>query len=223
MSAVGSASMSARSCSNLPPRMPLPTMLRKASTRVFDRSMTRCLKSSKLRQPAHAGVGHRRDADAQREAVGVDAVVAGVGAALARAGEDVGVDVDEAGRHVQARRHRSSSARRRDSIFASTAAIFPSAMATSRTALILLRGSMTCPPRSSRSYFFCCAGGAGGCAEPGSPWTDDPASTCARRPVSQPTASTRQPQISHQPLRAARRVAVHVAPRYSPMSRVPAI
>jgi len=31
---------------------PLPTMLRKAKTRVLDRSMTRCLKSSKFRQPA---------------------------------------------------------------------------------------------------------------------------------------------------------------------------
>ena len=31
--------------------MPLPTMFRKASTRVFDRSMIRSLKSSKLRQP----------------------------------------------------------------------------------------------------------------------------------------------------------------------------
>ena len=53
MSAVGLASMSLSSCSNFPPRMPLPTMLRKARMRVLDRSMTRSLKSSKLRQPAH--------------------------------------------------------------------------------------------------------------------------------------------------------------------------
>jgi hypothetical protein len=31
--------------------MPFPTMLRKASTLVFERSMTRVLKSSKFRQP----------------------------------------------------------------------------------------------------------------------------------------------------------------------------
>ena len=48
----GTAAMSARSCSHGPPRMPLPTMLRKASTRVFERSMTRALNSSKLRHPA---------------------------------------------------------------------------------------------------------------------------------------------------------------------------
>ncbi len=48
----GTASMSSRSCSQGPPRMPLPTMFRKASTRVFERSMTRVLNSSKLRQPA---------------------------------------------------------------------------------------------------------------------------------------------------------------------------
>ena len=52
MSAVGAACMSARSCSQASPRMPLPTILMKASTRVFARSMTRDLKSSKLRQPA---------------------------------------------------------------------------------------------------------------------------------------------------------------------------
>ena len=38
-------------------------------------------------------------------------------------------------------------------MFAATAAIFPPAIATSRTALVPLFGSMTCPPRSSRSYF----------------------------------------------------------------------
>src|SRR5262245_27198575 len=34
-----------------------------------------------------------------------------------------------------------------------TAAILPAAMATSRTAFVPLRGSMTCPPRRTRSYF----------------------------------------------------------------------
>jgi hypothetical protein len=41
-------------------------------------------------------------------------------------------------------------------ILAATAATFPFAMATSRTALIWFRASMTCPPFSRRSY-FCCA------------------------------------------------------------------
>ena len=65
--------------------------------------MMRCLKSSKFRQPDAAGVGDGGDADAQREAVGIEAVVAGVGSALAGAGEDVDVDVDEPGRDVEAR------------------------------------------------------------------------------------------------------------------------
>jgi hypothetical protein len=52
MSAVGFGSMSSRFCSNVPPRMPLPTMFSRARTRVRERSITRSLKSSKLRQPA---------------------------------------------------------------------------------------------------------------------------------------------------------------------------
>ena len=63
--------------------------------------MMRSLKSSKLRQPDAAGVGDGGHADAEREAVGIDAVVAGVGSALAGAGEDVDVDVDQAGRDVE--------------------------------------------------------------------------------------------------------------------------
>src|SRR4029453_15470257 len=39
------------------------------------------------------------------------------------------------------------------SIRGAIAAIFPPAMATSRTALVPLRGSMTCPPRKRTSYF----------------------------------------------------------------------
>src|SRR6266699_466612 len=41
-------------------------------------------------------------------------------------------------------------------MLAATAAIFPFAMATSRTALILFLGSMRWPPFKRRSY-FCCA------------------------------------------------------------------
>ena len=50
-----------------------------------------------------AGIGHRRDANAERETVGIHAVVAGIRAGLAGAGVDVGVDVDQAGRDVQPR------------------------------------------------------------------------------------------------------------------------
>ena len=65
--------------------------------------MTRSLKSSKLRQPAQPASATVVTPDAQREAVRVDAVVAGVGALLAGARVDVDVDVDEAGGHVEAR------------------------------------------------------------------------------------------------------------------------
>ena len=50
-----------------------------------------------------AGVGHGRDARAEREAVGIDAVVARVRTPFAGAGEDVHVDVDKPGRDVQPR------------------------------------------------------------------------------------------------------------------------
>ena len=49
-----------------------------------------------------AGIGDGRHADAEGVAVRVEAVIAGVRAALAGAGVDVGVDVDQAGSHVEA-------------------------------------------------------------------------------------------------------------------------
>ncbi len=55
MSAVGFTSMSVRSCSYLPPALPRPTMLMKASTRVLERSITMSFMCSKLRQPAPPG------------------------------------------------------------------------------------------------------------------------------------------------------------------------
>ena len=184
--------------------------------------MTRALKSSKLRQPGAAGVDHRRDADAEREAVGIDAVVAGVRAALAGAGVDVHVDVDEAGRDVQARDVDGLEARPPGSIFAATAAILPAAMATSRTALMLFFGSMTCPPRSSRSYFGRGGGrlpAAGGVAcgdggEPAAPAIEQHRH-CAQESREH---AHRQPRLP-----ATWRFAVHVAARYSPMSSVPDI
>ena len=60
-----SASMSARSCSNVPPRMPWPTMLRNASTRVRERSMTRVLEVLEVAPAGAAGVDHGRHADAE--------------------------------------------------------------------------------------------------------------------------------------------------------------
>ena len=95
--------------------------------------MTRSLKSSKLRQPAQPASATVVTPDAEREAVGIDAVVAGVGLALAGAGVHVHVDVDEPRRHVQpgdVHRLQASAG----SIVAATAATLPSTMATSRTA-----------------------------------------------------------------------------------------
>ena len=52
--------------------------------------------------PARAArIGDRGHAHAKREAVGIDAVVAGVGVALAGAGEHVHVNIDQPRRHVQ--------------------------------------------------------------------------------------------------------------------------
>ena len=75
---------------------------------------------------------------------------------------------------------------------------------------------MTWPPRSSRSYFGPAAGGCAGCCarqgeQPG------PARISEHRPATTPSRLVISPSA---PLR---RVAVHVAPRYSPMSSVPVI
>ena len=94
--------MSVTSCSYREPRMPWPTMLRNAKTRVRERSMTEPLEVIEVAPAGAAGVGHGRHARTEREAVGIDAVVAGIRPPLARAGEDVHVDVDQARRHVEA-------------------------------------------------------------------------------------------------------------------------
>ena len=60
-----------------------------------------------------AGVGDGRHAGAEREAVGIDAVVARVGPSFAGARVDVRVDVHQARRHVQAGRVDGPGARRR--------------------------------------------------------------------------------------------------------------
>ena len=49
-----------------------------------------------------AGVGHGRHAAAKRQVVGINAALARIRIALAGAGEDVHVDIDEPGRHVKA-------------------------------------------------------------------------------------------------------------------------
>ena len=59
-------------------------------------------------------------------------------------------------------------------IAGATSAIFPAAIATSRTASTPLRASMTCPPLSSRSYLGV---DAGACGRTG------PAATAARTPA----------------------------------------
>ena len=48
-----------------------------------------------------AGVGDGRHTNPEGEAIGIDAVVAGVRTSLASAGVDVRMDIDQAGRHVQ--------------------------------------------------------------------------------------------------------------------------
>ncbi len=79
-------------------------MLRKARTRVRDRSMTRWREVLEVAPAGAAGVGDGGHPDAEGEPVRIDAVVAGVGILLAGPGEDVDVDVDQAGRHVEPRR-----------------------------------------------------------------------------------------------------------------------
>ena len=114
--------------------------------------MIRCLEVLEVAPAGAAGVGHGRDARAEREAVGIDAVVARVGPPLAGAGEDVHMDVDQSRRDVQSPATSTVLNAFAGSISGATAAILPPRMATSRTALILFLGSMTWPPRSSRSY-----------------------------------------------------------------------
>ena len=77
-----------------------PTMFRNAKTRVRDAVDDPRLEILEVPPAGAAGVGHGRDARAEREAIGIDAVVAGVGPPLAGAGEDVHVDVDQARRDV---------------------------------------------------------------------------------------------------------------------------
>jgi hypothetical protein len=74
-------------------------MLRKARLRSADDAIVELLEIA----PARASrVGDRGDTRAQRERIGVDAIVAGIRPALACAGEDVHVNVDQAGRDNQA-------------------------------------------------------------------------------------------------------------------------
>ena len=83
--------------------MPTPTMLRKAVTRVFERSMTRRLKSSKVRHPelpASATVVTQLRSVKSSGATLQVAPAVGVGLL---AGVGVHVDVDEAWRDIQSR------------------------------------------------------------------------------------------------------------------------
>ena len=64
--------------------------------------MMRSLKSSKLLQPEEPASTMVVTPDSQREAVGIETVVAGVGSALAGAGEDVDVNVHQSRRDVVA-------------------------------------------------------------------------------------------------------------------------
>ena len=66
--------------------------------------MMRSLKSVEAPPARGSGIDDGGDARSQREAVGIEAVVAGVGSALARSGVDVDVNVHEPRRDVVARR-----------------------------------------------------------------------------------------------------------------------
>src|SRR5205814_8606357 len=54
--------------------------------------------------PRRSGIGDGGDAGPQREAVRIQAVVAGVGSTLGRSGVHVNVNVDESGRYVESGR-----------------------------------------------------------------------------------------------------------------------
>ena len=101
ISAVGFGSMSSRFCSTGSPPIPLPTIFSSASTRVCERSITRSLKSGKLRQPELPASTTVVTPAAKRESVGIDAVVAVVSAAPAGARVDVHMDIHQAGRDIQ--------------------------------------------------------------------------------------------------------------------------
>src|SRR5688500_156864 len=107
--------------------------------------------------------------------------------------------------------------------FSPTAAILPAAIATSRTALILLRASTTCPPRRRRSYF---AGAAGACSaerDRGTGTRDREKGTRTTDKAPRPTHASTRFFMRQLLLALVRRVAVHVAPRYSPISSAPPI
>ncbi len=112
-----------------------------------------------------AGVGHGGHAGAQREVVGIDAVLARVGIAFAGAGENVHVDIDEPG--VTYRPLTSTVLKAvAGSILGATAAILRSRMATiadrtdlvpgiddvapSQQEVILLAGHARCPQATAR-------------------------------------------------------------------------
>ncbi len=146
ISAVGFAAMSWRSCSNLPPRMPWPTMFRKARTRVVGAIDDALLEVFEVAPSGSADIDDRRYARAGRDDVRVDAVVAGVRSSLAGAGVHMRVNVDQAGADEQPAGHRPFSRHPPDRSSARSPRSFLPAIATSLTAVMPFRGSMTWPP-----------------------------------------------------------------------------
>ena len=100
--AVSFASMSARFCSTGPPFMPDPTMLMKARTRVRDAIDHLFLELREIPPSRPARIHQRRLAAPEGVRVGLHGAV-GVAQirVLLGAEEHVGVDVDEAGHHVE--------------------------------------------------------------------------------------------------------------------------
>ena len=93
MSAVGFTSMSV--LLGLPPALPRPTMLIKASTRVCDRSITMSFMCSKLRHPDPPG-STIVDTARKAEAVGKHHAVVGAESLADRGPVDVRVEIDRA-------------------------------------------------------------------------------------------------------------------------------
>ena len=95
IAAVACASMSFVFCSTLPPPIPLPTMFNIDSTRVLERSIIRCLKSSKFRHTGTACVNNRGHSCPKHVRIGIDAAVTSEGIGNPGSRVYVNVDVDE--------------------------------------------------------------------------------------------------------------------------------
>ena len=168
--------------------------------------MTRVLEVLEVAPARAAGVGHGRHPDAQREAVGVEAVVARVRALLARAREDVNVDVDEARASRRGRETSTTLNASAGSIFAAHGGDLPARDGHVAHGAEAVLGVDDVPAAQQQVVLRLRRRSTERGEEPDR----------ARRERAGRSSSL-------QPLRAVRRRADHWPLRYSPMSRVPAI